>query len=865
MTYKRQIRLFMLTLIITAMACTASFAEEQQVPLTPQNGVPLVIIYVNETQSDIDAAQAADPDHEYGNIAQMNDSERHTVRAIGEAEIIVPEGYKGEYGEAGAPAGKISLKYIRGRGNSTWTMDKRPYKIELNEKQDFFGMGENTDWALMANCFDSTLLRNRITAWIGTQLRLKYTPQMIPVDLVMVGMQKDANGNMQETSREYLGSYCLSETVDIGADRVGIDKLKKNDTDPDVITGGYLLAIYNQPQDRYKVPELSHFETPSGLAFTNDNPEFTEDSMTEGRIAQRDYIKGYMDKLDSLIMEPEKITPETHDQIAEMMELDSLADYWWIQEFSFNTDAFASGSTYLFKPRNDKLFWGPIWDFDLAWEVGIDSEQGFKDGFNNTRLTWVDALREKDPQFTQLLKDRWSNENDGIRKALLQVTADTDEGIMNRYAAEIGATFAADLKRWPGDYEERQDLDTSKEQVRTWINKRIDWVDNNLDQIDIVHCTITYETDQGDVFITKTARINDLLRDEPDAPEKPGYIFLGWKEKEKGSDHKNYRATGDTTFIPDYVDEKTAAEPAAIFLRCYENWTTYSEINEDKNAYGFDDPIILPEDAVIGKVKWSSSDENLLSFDEPGVGTVKGTGDVDITITLRNGLSTKMRLHIRSEEDGEELVFPTGMTFNQSSYTIGTGEVIQILPKLQPQGTPLDIPFYIYESSDESVAEIVKSESGLIIGKKPGKATITVTASDELDKETLEASFEITVTDKPEEKVSQNNASVQILPKGTKIKKLKKGSGSITVKWEKQSAKISSSRITGYQVQIAENKKFTKGKKTFTIKGYKKTSRKISDLKKNKKYYVRIRTYKTIGGTRLRSPWSKTRSIRTGK
>jgi hypothetical protein len=39
------------------MACTAAFAEEQQVPLTPQNGVPLVIIYVNETQSDIEEAQ----------------------------------------------------------------------------------------------------------------------------------------------------------------------------------------------------------------------------------------------------------------------------------------------------------------------------------------------------------------------------------------------------------------------------------------------------------------------------------------------------------------------------------------------------------------------------------------------------------------------------------------------------------------------------------------------------------------------------------------------------------------------------------------------------------------------------------------
>ena len=126
-------------------------------------------------------------------------------------------------------------------------MEKKPYKIELNEEQDFFGMGKNTDWALMANWFDATLLRNRITAWIGTQIRVPYTPQMIPVDFVMVGMQKDADGNMQETSREYLGSYCLSESVDIGEDRVAIDKLKKNETDPEKITGGYLLAIYNYP------------------------------------------------------------------------------------------------------------------------------------------------------------------------------------------------------------------------------------------------------------------------------------------------------------------------------------------------------------------------------------------------------------------------------------------------------------------------------------------------------------------------------------------------------------------------------------------------------------------------------------------
>ncbi len=349
---------------------------------------------------------------------------------------------------------------------------------------------------------------------------------------------------------------------------------------------------------------------------------------------------------------------------------------------------------------------------------------------------------------------------------------------------------------------------------------RIKWVDDNLDQINIVHCTVTYKTDQGEVYATESARISGRLTDGPDAPEKPGYIFTGWYEEKEGSDHNGYYITGDVTFIPHYMDEKTAVDPAAIFLRYSENWTTYSKSNEDLNTYYFESPFILPKDAVIGKVQWISSDERLLSFDEPGVGTIKGTGDVDITIMLRNGISTKMRLHILSEEEGKEPAFPTGMTFDQSSYAIGTGDVIQILPKLQPQGIPLENPFYIYKSSDESVAEIVKSESGIIIGKKPGKAKIT---------------------------------------------KLKKGTGSITVKWKKQSAKIADSHIMGYQVQLATNKKFTKGKKTLSIKGYRKTSRKISGLMKNKKYYVRIRTYQTIKGIRLCSPWSKTRAIRTGK
>ena len=76
---------------------------------------------------------------------------------------------------------------------------------------------------------------------------------------------------------------------------------------------------------------------------------------------------------------------------------------------------------------------------------------------------------------------------------------------------------------------------------------------------------------------------------------------------------------------------------------------------------------------------------------------------------------------------------------------------------------------------------------------------------------------------------------------------------------------MSASRITGYQIQLATNKKFTRNKKTVTVKGYKSVSKKVTKLKAKKKYYVKIRTYKTVGGTRYYSPWSKTKSVKTKK
>jgi len=101
----------------------------------------------------------------------------------------------------------------------------------------------------------------------------------------------------------------------------------------------------------------------------------------------------------------------------------------------------------------------------------------------------------------------------------------------------------------------------------------------------------------------------------------------------------------------------------------------------------------------------------------------------------------------------------------------------------------------------------------------------------------------------------------KIVPKGTKISSIKKAKNAvITVKWKKQTKKT-----TGYQIQLATNKKFTKNKKTVTVKSNKTTSKKIKGLKGSKKYYVRIRTYKTVDGKKYYSSWSKVKTVKTTK
>ena len=103
-----------------------------------------------------------------------------------------------------------------------------------------------------------------------------------------------------------------------------------------------------------------------------------------------------------------------------------------------------------------------------------------------------------------------------------------------------------------------------------------------------------------------------------------------------------------------------------------------------------------------------------------------------------------------------------------------------------------------------------------------------------------------------------------INPKGTSVSKVTAAKKGFKVIWKKQTT-----QTTGYEVQYSTASNFKKGNKTVTVSKNKTTSKSVSKLSAKKKYYVRVRTYKTvkIGGksVKLYSGWSKAKSVTTKK
>ena len=124
--------------------------------------------------------------------------------------------------------------------------------------------------------------------------------------------------------------------------------------------------------------------------------------------------------------------------------------------------------------------------------------------------------------------------------------------------------------------------------------------------------------------------------------------------------------------------------------------------------------------------------------------------------------------------------------------------------------------------------------------KNVGRATVTVTFRDGSNYE------------------GTKSLNFTISPKATTLSKVTGASRAFTAKWKRQAT-----QTTGCQIQYSTNKNFKSGNKTVTVSKNTILSKKISGLKAKTTYYVRVRTYKVVGGKKYYSAWSKAKTVKT--
>ena len=308
---------------------------------------------------------------------------------------VVIEDPDGAYWDTPRLEVKIVENGVRGRGNSTWDMPKKPYKIKFDEKISIFGLGEDKEWVLLANYADKTLLRNVVAMKLSEIVGMEWTPSMLPVEVYL--------------NDEYMGCYTFSEHKKVSKHRVDLDIVGESDNSGDAVTGDYYMEI------EQNLDETTCFRTSiCGIPMMFSDPEVPT-------AAQYDYIVGYFYDAESALMGSNFTDPENGWQ--KYIDIESFAKAYIVNELTKNIDGNMRKSSFITKEKGKKLEMYHLWDYDLT--LGncnyLDDEFGATDGpegwfikdfscnywthgWNHTN--WYTRLTD-DPAFCAKVKEIW--------------------------------------------------------------------------------------------------------------------------------------------------------------------------------------------------------------------------------------------------------------------------------------------------------------------------------------------------------------------------------------------------------------------------------------------------------------------------
>lgn len=346
---------------------------------------------------------------------------------------------------------------IKARGN--WTrkgFSKKPFKLKLGKKQSLLGLTKSKHFAILAHADDIYGYMRNFTGFnLGKRIGLPWTPWQQPVEVVING--------------DYRGLYFLTESIRVEADRVNIQELDDNVTDPSLISGGYLVELDNydeenqiRMEEKGQAPGLKDV-----LRITFDTPELYSD-------IQRRFVTDQFTAMNDAI-------GANSDELWKYMDLDDAARYYVVEEILSHTEAY-HGSTYLFRDRgeNQKWHFSPLWDCGNAFNGPTDNYFTETVTWGNT---WIASMR-MNRKFMDKVRETWkwfmSNKYNGI------------EDDLTEYANHLKAAANADYNRWhdqptPADGQpvvDNRDLDHKLSDVKSKLRAKTNWLRQTFGEFD---------------------------------------------------------------------------------------------------------------------------------------------------------------------------------------------------------------------------------------------------------------------------------------------------------------------------------------------------------------------------------------------
>ena len=332
---------------------------------------------------------------------------------------------------------------IRGRGNWTWTgFDKKPYKIKFADKYALLGMPANKHWCLLAHADDYLgYLKNPVGFKLSESLGLLWTPHQVPVEVFLNG--------------KYWGLYFLTEQIRIGKNRLPIKELEDNCSNPDSITGGWLVEIDNYYEE-------------GNIAFTEGNGQnvmITPKSPEVLSSAERNYVTAQLNNINSLLY------GSSESALQNVLDFDEAAKFYVIQEIMDDCESY-HGSCYLYKDRDKageaqkKWCFGPVWDFGNSYD---SHQERFIYDAPQFAQYWIGQLATW-PTFQKKVKEYWY--------IFYHDYQDRVRDYINQFASQVSSAAKLDAKRWDSssNYRNNSNMTDRKNAFLDNYNWRVNWL-----------------------------------------------------------------------------------------------------------------------------------------------------------------------------------------------------------------------------------------------------------------------------------------------------------------------------------------------------------------------------------------------------